>query len=414
MAAAPRRREDGAGLGPLEAITEAVESGAGLPEVVRAAARALGSTLALIDAGGAVLAVAARSPSEERALLRAADGVSSLELRVADAVVGELRLRPRDGEPDTALLRIVMALVASEVERVRAPERASEQALADFLQALLGGERLDGADLMARGSELGVDLSDGGAVAVVRAHPLAPAEDGWRSRVHAMAERGARAVVPGAIAAPSGRPNVQGAEVLILVPQGEEALVRRLAASVLRELESGLHGFSFAIGLSRTAAGPHDLRRAGSEALLAANVADAGREAPVLAFAETGAYRLLLPAMSEDPGELQRFYEDTVAPLAAYDEQYETELVETLGTFLECDGNVAGTAQRLYTHRHTVRYRLERVRDLSGLDVGSSDGREKLGLGLKAMRVLGIAAPGGPARERGAEGGRVPRERKDR
>jgi DNA-binding PucR family transcriptional regulator len=88
--------------------------------------------------------------------------------------------------------------------------------------------------------------------------------------------------------------------------------------------------------------------------------------------------------------------------------------VQTLETFLECDGNVAGTAQRLYTHRHTVRYRLERVRDLTGLDVGSTDGRERLGLGLKAMRVLGIASPQGPAREPGAGAGRVRRGPKDR
>ena len=92
----------------------------------------------------------------------------------------------------------------------------------------------------------------------------------------------------------------------------------------------------------------------------------------------------------------------------------ETELVQTLETFLDCDGNVAQTAQRLYTHRHTVRYRLERVRELSGLDVGSSDGREKLSLGLKAMRVLGIAAPSGPASEAGAGGGRVPRSTQSR
>ena len=96
-----------------------------------------------------------------------------------------------------------------------------------------------------------------------------------------------------------------------------------------------------------------------------------------------------------------------VLPLG--DEQYETGLVQTVEAFLEADGNVAGTAQRLYTHRHTIRYRLERVKELSGLDVGSTDGREKLSLGLKAMRVLGIANRGGPATEAGAGGGRVPR-----
>jgi DNA-binding PucR family transcriptional regulator len=147
--------------------------------------------------------------------------------------------------------------------------------------------------------------------------------------------------------------------------------------------------------------------------LLAANVAVAQGE-QLLAFEETGAYRLLLPAMSEDPAELRRFHDETVAPLVAYDDQYETELVKTLEAFLDADGNVAKTSQKLFTHRHTVRYRLERVRELTGLDVGSTDGRERLGLGLKAMRVLGIALPQGPATERGAEGGRVIREGKDR
>ena len=119
----------------------------------------------------------------------------------------------------------------------------------------------------------------------------------------------------------------------------------------------------------------------------------------MLAFEETGAYRLLLPAMSEDPAELQRFYAETVEPLVVYDEQYATDLVQTVEAFLDADGNVAGTAAKLFTHRHTIRYRLERVRELSGLDVGSTDGREKLSLGLKAMRVLGIAAPAGPSTE---------------
>jgi DNA-binding PucR family transcriptional regulator len=174
-------------------------------------------------------------------------------------------------------------------------------------------------------------------------------------------------------------------------------------------MQAGLPGYTFAIGRSRITEDPGELPRAASEALLAANVAEGDAEGSPLAFEQTGAYRLLLSAMSENPSELQRFYAETVEPLVAYDEQYETDLVRTLETFLEADGNVAGTAQRLFTHRHTIYYRLERVRELSGLDVSSSDGREKLSLGLKAMRVLGITSAGGPASEAGAEGGRVPR-----
>ena len=406
-------------LDALEAITEAVEAGAGLPEVVRAAARALDASLVLIDRSSAVLAVAARSSADERALMTDAAGVQAHELRVGDTTVGRLRLRGRGGEPSPALLRIVTTLIASEVERLRAPERASEAAQEAFLRAVLHRQVTDRGDIVARAAELGVDVQEGAAVIVVRAHHFAPAEEDWRLRVLAAAERAARAVVPGSIAAIDELVLESAGQVLVLTPVTEEPAARRAAEAVARELQAALHGFTFSVGYSRVAFDPADLYRAGNEALLAANVAvgqpaGEGEPAPVLAFESTGAYRLLLPAMSEDPGELQRFYAETVEPLVAYDEQYETDLVQTLETFLECDGNVANTAQRLFTHRHTIRYRLERVRDLSALDVSSTDGREKLGLGLKAMRVLGIAAPRGPATERGARGGRVPRGRPER
>src|ERR1700759_5506852 len=114
----------------LDAITEAVESGAGLPEVVRAAAKALEASLAVSDAWGATLAVAARSPAEERALLSQGEGVTSISLRVADTVVGALHMRAK-AEPSASMRRLLATMIASEVERVRAPERASESAVAD-------------------------------------------------------------------------------------------------------------------------------------------------------------------------------------------------------------------------------------------------------------------------------------------
>jgi sugar diacid utilization regulator len=394
-------------LAALDAITEAVESGAGLPEVVRAAGKALEASLAVTDAWGATLAVAARSPAEERALLSQGEGVNSIPLRVADAVVGTLHMRAKTA-PSASMQRLLVTMIASEVERVRAPERVSETAAADFLGALLRRELTDREELISQARELSLEVADGASVIVARALPQTPTDEGWRARVRAVAERGARAVSR-SIAALSERDGTVGAEVLLLVPGGEEPVAARAAEAVLRELEAALAGYTFALGRSRLAEDPADLPRAVSEALLAANVAQGSSDGPALAFEQTGAYRLLLSAMSENPAELQRFYAETVEPLVAYDEQYETDLMRTLETFLEADGNVAGTAQRLFTHRHTIYYRLERVRDLSGLDVSSSDGREKLSLGLKSMRVLGISSAGGPALEAGAEGGRVPR-----
>jgi sugar diacid utilization regulator len=392
-------------LRAFHAITDAVEAGAGLPEILRAAARALDASLILIDRSGAVLAVAARSPADERSLMRDGELVRTVELRVAEAPVGQLRMRTRERAPEESLIRLVTTLIASEVERVRAPERASEEAAAAFQRAVLAGGIDQRDDLLARGKELGIDLTTGGSVLVVRAHPRSPTEDDWRQRLLALSGRGARSIAPGAIAAPL---DDQGDDVVILIPDVDGEAGRRVASAVTRELESGLPSFAFAIGHSRHAEDPLDLGRARNEALLAANVVEGDSERSQLAYAETGTYQLLLPHMS-DPAELRRFYEDTVRPLVSYDEQYETDLLGTLQTFLDCDANVNATAARLITHRHTIRYRFERVRELTGLEVSSTDGREKLSLGLKAMRVLGIAAPRGPATEPGAEGGRVPR-----
>jgi sugar diacid utilization regulator len=402
----------------LAGVSEAVESGAGLPAVARAAGRALEASVAVVDSSSSVLAVACASPADERAVLAREEGVDVLELRVAEARVGELRYRLRGEVPPAALLRMVGTLIALEVERSRGPERASEAAVGAFLSDLLGRRATDRENILARATELGADLAQGGSVIVARARPLQPAEGDWRARAQAVAERGARAVARESLAATvaleaaaQSGPNDDG-DLVVVVPGAEAELARRVARAVFRELESGMQGFAITVARSRPAGDAVDLHRAGAEAVLAANVAEA-RGAHEIAFEETGSYRLLLPAMIDDPAELRRFHEETIAPLVAYDEQYETELVRTLETFLDADGNVGQTAERLYTHRHTIRYRLERVKELTGLDVSSTDGRERLGLGLKAMRVLGIMPTRGPADEAGTEAGQVPRGESD-
>jgi sugar diacid utilization regulator len=435
-AAEPRslaRREAGSAsagqrsfLDALDEVSDAVEAGAGLPAVTRAAGRALDASVIVLDSSSSVLAVACSSPEDERAVMAGEGGTETADLRVAETIVGQLRYRSHGEPPPPALLRLVANLIALEVDRAKAPQRASEAAVGDFLEDLFARRITDRENIAARAAELGCDLSGGAGVIVVRARPQQPEEGDWRARVLTVAERGARAVERGTLAAlaeagwsrPGSGPN--GAadrraerELLILAPGLDAAAGRRTATAVLRELEANLANYTLTVARSRHAADPVDLHRAGAEALLAANVAEA-RDVTELSFEETGAYRLLLPAVSEDPTELEGFFEETVSPLVGYDEQYETELVRTLETFLDSDGNVARTAEKLFTHRHTIRYRLERVRELTSLDVSSTDGRERLSLGLKAMRVLGIVPPGGPARERGAEAGRVPREPKDR
>src|SRR4051794_37602533 len=176
---ASQKRSRAEPLGFLEALDEvsdAVESGAGLPAVARAAGRALGASVIVLDSSSSVLAVACASSEDERLVMAGEAGSESADLRVGGDSVGQLRYRSRAGGPPPALLRMVATLIGQEVERAKAPERASEAAVSDFLEDLVRRRLTDRDNILARGEELGCDLGAGAAVLVVRARPHQPEE----------------------------------------------------------------------------------------------------------------------------------------------------------------------------------------------------------------------------------------------
>ena len=263
---------------------------------------------------------------------------------------------------------MVTTLLALELERSRSPEWESEEAAGAFVMAVLRREVTDRRDIVAQAAELGADLDRGAGVVVLRAAPRAAQTGEWRERVLVLAQRALRSLAPGSLAASDG--GEAAAEIAAIVPAEDDERLARAAAGLSRELDDSLGGFHLTVGRSRRA--PTRSTSTAPAARRAWRSTSARpRAAPLLAFEDTGAYRLLLPAMSEDPAELERFYAETIQPLVAYDEQYETELVATVEAYLDNDGNVAATAKQLFTHRHTIRYRLERVRELCGHDVSA-------------------------------------------
>ena len=65
-----------------------------------------------------------------------------------------------------------------------------------------------------------------------------------------------------------------------------------------------------------------------------------------------------------------------------------TELVKTIAAFLECNGNLTETSNKLFIHRNTLKYRLERIRDITQIDLDDSENRLMLHLGLKMNQVI--------------------------
>jgi len=161
--------------------------------------------------------------------------------------------------------------------------------------------------------------------------------------------------------------------------EGEETMRAALRLAARLEPEAPL-------ALSPFEPAPERLSRALREAQLAAAVVQ--RASATSLDASSGVYRLLLRLASEHPDELRRFYAATVRPVAEYDTQHQTQLLETLRAYLANDCNMNATAAAIFAHRHTVAYRLERVRELTALDAFRHEDRERIGLGLKAWALL--------------------------
>jgi DNA-binding PucR family transcriptional regulator len=132
---------------------------------------------------------------------------------------------------------------------------------------------------------------------------------------------------------------------------------------------------------------PLDFPRSYREALLALRIQRVahGTERVTL-FEDLGLYRLL--ANMADLSLVEAFVHDWLGPLIDYDEQKGADLVATLTSYLEYGGNYEAAAEVLAVHRNTLKYRLQRIRDISGRDLGDPDTGFNLQLATRAWQVL--------------------------
>ncbi|MCP3801536.1 PucR family transcriptional regulator ligand-binding domain-containing protein [Allokutzneria sp. A3M-2-11 16] len=176
---------------------------------------------------------------------------------------------------------------------------------------------------------------------------------------------------------------VAGQEALALLSADAEGLAAALEEidEAVRTMEPGLGDARLVVGVSglATVAG---LRGAVEEARQARRLAEhrPGR-AKVATAAELASHLLLLATV---PDELRKsFRAKLLGPLLAYDAAHKGELVQTLRVFLDCAGSPTRSAAQLHVHVNTLRYRLSRIEELTGRDLGSFPDRVDLYLALE-------------------------------
>jgi sugar diacid utilization regulator len=306
-------------------------------------------------------------------------------------------LRPED----VVLLYWARRVLEAELGKQRIRLETELGVRGDFVDDLVSGHYGSVELLLQRARYLGADLAEGALVMVVdiddfarylaRRRPKEPAIQELKRRLADAVRLQTRQLFANFLLGP------RSDNVILFLGRAEgedpEDLPEKaqlLAKGVQRYVKGLLPDLTISIGIGGYKEDPAQLPDAYSEATVALEIGHRIHgPSSVSAFSSTGTYKLLFRVLQENPEELEAFYGETLEPVVHYDSRYGTELVETLITYLGNDASTVRTAGDLYAHRHTIRYRLDRVSELTGLDVDKSEDRERLTLGIKAMQLLG-------------------------
>ena len=369
----------------------------GLQEVARALSAAIGGTIVMLDWQGDEMASAnfrrelvpgaldsiraeaeARNASGRPVQFEPAhDDLSgrALALPIAAEPQGGPRawiVAIRDtgglGEFERLILQQAVTVVALELMRRRVVRDTERRLAGDILAEVIAGE-LDEAELRGRLRPFGI-----GERAAVLVFSMGNPEAAEATLETALVEAGSAALVA----------NHDGLLCAVVDDSTEDpvALAAKARAALTRD-----HG-AVRAAASRAADVSH-LKRAFFEAryaLEATTMLD-GRAPDVSSWRDLGALQFLLSVQEDEA--LRLFRESVLGPIENGEGEYGGELLRSLEAFVEHNGQWERAARELFCHRHTLRYRIRRVEQLTGRDLSSARDRIEFWLALKARELVG-------------------------
>jgi purine catabolism regulatory family protein/PucR-like helix-turn-helix protein len=383
-----------------ERLERLVIEGRGLDPILASIASAVGGSAIVQDAGGRELArhpskggpgaSALKALSAEAAARRAPSALTPFEPQ-HESLTGRALAVPvpgrRGGAPVAWLIVVSQRGPLGNFERLTARQgsivvglemmrervvRETERRLAgDLLAEALGG-RLDSDELSGRLRPFGI-----GTEAAVLVFELEDPHAGEQALELELANAGVPALV--ATSAAAGRP------FLCAVIDGRAGDPVEVAGG-LRSALAGTYGHVRAAASRRTAVG--SLRRAFHEArcaLEATSLAD-GDAPEVASHQDLGAFTLLLSLQDDDA--LRLYSDGLLEPIERTEGEYGGELLRSLEAYIELNGNWERAARQLYCHRHTLRYRIRKIEELTGRDLSRATDRIELWLALRARELV--------------------------
>jgi purine catabolism regulator len=372
----------------------------GLDSILRAIAEAIDGAALLLDDRGRELArhpqergmsqaavsgiraeVGERSEAGRQAMFVAEEGTLAGRAVAVPVPIGgagarghwlvAARRSGKIGDLERLISRQAAMVVALELMRERAVRETERRLAGDVLAEALGGG-LEAEELRSRLHPFGI----GGRVAVLL-FDLEQAPDDPELLSGALRDSGIAALV--AINGSAGQPLL----CAIVDPDDRDPV------DLARDALGVLSGSGRKIRAAASRANPvASLRRAFHEArcaLVATAMANGG--APdVASHRDLGAFTLLLSLQDDDA--LRTYSDNLLSPISDGEGEYGPELLRSLEAFIERNGQWERAARDLYCHRHTLRYRIRRIEELTGRDLNQAQDRIELWLALRARELV--------------------------
>jgi sugar diacid utilization regulator len=269
------------------------------------------------------------------------------------------------GRPERVALQHAATVLGLELAHLHNVAEAELRLGRDLVEELLSGASEE--TVLARADALGYDLRRPHRVVVV----VGPVDEGFGRAVGAaMRDTGVGSLFA-----------VRSREVVVL--SDTDRPWSRFREAVRRELGGGL----CRVGVGGAYDRPLDLPRSYDEARLALRLQTAVTgDHQATEFDRLGVYRLL--AGVGEPATVEGFVREWLGDLLDYDARKGSELVETLSRYLECGRGYEATTAALAIHRSTLKYRLRRIREISGHDLADPDTYFNLQLATRAWNTL--------------------------
>jgi purine catabolism regulator len=309
-------------------------------------------------------------------------------LQVEKRVAGYLSLVTPGGSLDD-FERLVLTygaeVCAVQLAKTRAIATAVEQTRGDWVQMWLSGTSADDDMLASRAEQSGFEPSSLYVVTAFRAVSAGGSPLPLDSLTGFVRDDLTRRQIEFAIG--------QYVDLIVLLYPVESLTALPRARQQIEYLRAQLQvrspGGAVTAGISRPTQGLMYLRDAYREAKDALTIAQQlGDLERSTFYGDLKLYQLLLAVKDRTLPHLRRFYEEALAPLVEHDDRKQGDLIRTLNGFFEANGNLAKAAADLDVHRNTLVYRLDRISELTGLDLNDPENRLILHLALKVQRVL--------------------------